>query len=203
MQGWLMLVIFLLGWIGFFLWARRQQKLSLVISIGGGFLVGCLVLIAVASAFFPREDDNNTTSPDKSTLSSAQQANNTTPISESTIANPMQPEHQTFQIKPESIVMFPKSNIACLTKDALQQTLEHGLKGEATKMTSQFISSGNPDAECIMLDSNKRYKVISSEYNDPDHPEFGILEIVGAEKKIAAKGAFVVVLDNALVTIVK
>lgn len=86
---------------------------------------------------------------------------------------------QPAAIKAESIVRFPKSTIACLSKTGLHDVLTYSVRGEDTKANALMIGSGDPDAECIMLDPRKRYKVISVEYNDPAQPEMGLLEVVG------------------------
>ncbi|BDD93512.1 hypothetical protein PanNE5_29520 [Pandoraea sp. NE5] len=108
------------------------------------------------------------------------------------------PEHEkelaaarAKQIEAETIVRFPQSSLACLTKDALGEALDYGAKGEQTKMLAMVISESNPDGQCTMLDPKKRYKVISAEYNIPDSPDMGLLEIVG-EKTISKSGAWTV-----------
>lgn len=81
--------------------------------------------------------------------------------------------------KPESLVRFPKSGIACLSKDGLHDLILFSMNGEKTKAAAMMIGSGDPQAECVSLDPRKRYKVISAEYNDADHPDMGLLEVVG------------------------
>ncbi|WP_331693521.1 hypothetical protein [Pandoraea sputorum] len=83
------------------------------------------------------------------------------------------------QIKPETLVRFPKSSLACMSKDDLQEAMTYGTNGQETKMRAMMLSKENPDGTCIMLPSNESYKVISAEYNVPDMPEMGLLEIVG------------------------
>jgi hypothetical protein len=39
-----------------------------------------------------------------------------------------------------------------------------------------------------MLDPKKRYKVLSAQYNNPDAPQLGLLEIVGEKTKAANGG---------------
>lgn len=104
------------------------------------------------------------------------------------------------QIQPETIVEFPKSGIACLNKDSLQAAVQYGLEGKATKMNSMFVKNGG---DCIMLTPGKQYRVIDAEYNDPDIPEAGILEIVGRDITSAEHGAFTLVMSPDLVTVVK
>lgn len=53
MLGWIVLFSFLVGWIGFSLWARRSKKWSLIISVGGGFIISILSLIVTAALFIP------------------------------------------------------------------------------------------------------------------------------------------------------
>ncbi len=57
--------------------------------------------------------------------------------------------------------------------------MTYGTNGQETKMRAMMLSKENPDGTCIMLPSNESYKVISAEYNVPDMPEMGLLEIVG------------------------
>lgn len=49
MLGWLLFFCFAAAWIGFGYWARRTKKWSVIVSVGGGFILGCLVFILVAS----------------------------------------------------------------------------------------------------------------------------------------------------------
>lgn len=86
---------------------------------------------------------------------------------------------QSPAFKPESLVQFPKSGIARLSKDGLRDVFTYGMQGEKTKAEAMMLGSGDPEAECVSLDPRKRYKVISAEYNDPDHPDLGLLEVVG------------------------
>ena len=105
------------------------------------------------------------------------------PISASVIkhsepaAQPPLPVPST-RIKPEDIIKFPNSAIACVDRDSLTIILEHGAKGEATKMQAMMMNPKKKTGSCIMLSPDKRYKVISAEYNDPNI-EIGLLEIVG------------------------
>ncbi len=94
-------------------------------------------------------------------------------------------------LKPEDIVKFPQSNVACITKEGLGQFMEYGLKGENTKLKSMMIDSGSGEAQCMMLSSSLKYRVIHVEYNDPEHPDFGVAEIVGVKIKSASQGAWV------------
>lgn len=98
---------------------------------------------------------------------------------------------QAKQIKPETLVRFPDSSIACLSKDALQEVMTYGANGQATKMQAMMLNKANPDGQCIMLAPKARYKVISAEYNVADMPEMGLLEIV-AEKATSKNGAWTV-----------
>lgn len=94
-------------------------------------------------------------------------------------------------LKPEDIVKFPQSNVACITKEGLGKFMEYGVKGENTKLKSMMIDSVGDDAQCMMLSSSLKYKVIHVEYNDPEHPDFGLAEIVGTKIKSASQGAWV------------
>jgi len=106
------------------------------------------------------------------------------------------------RIKPETIVTFPKGEAACLTKEALQQFIELAGDNKATKANALFDPSGDGPL-CIMLPPTKRYKVIDAEYNAPDMPDAGVLEVVGEKVKASESGAFVLVVDKSMVKIVK
>lgn len=103
------------------------------------------------------------------------------------------------QIKPETIVTFPKGQIACLTEEALQSALQDGMAGRETKMMRHFEGDGG----CIMLDPSKSYKVIDAHYRNEDLPDAAVLEIVGEKVTAAERGAYVLMLDRSFVTIVK
>lgn len=92
------------------------------------------------------------------------------------------------KIKPESLVVFPKSGLACLEREALQKAMEHAIKGEETKMLAMMINPKTGRGQCIMLSTTKRYKVISSEYNSDDI-DLGLLELVG-EGNMSGNGAW-------------
>ncbi|BBH11701.1 hypothetical protein [Chromobacterium haemolyticum] len=87
---------------------------------------------------------------------------------------------EVLKIKPEQIVTFPNSSMACLDKDDLFDVMSNFMKGEVTKGNSKFISNDNPNARCIMLDTKMKFKVLSVEYKTE---EVGLLEIVGAKSK--------------------
>lgn len=86
-------------------------------------------------------------------------------------------QQQVF--KPEDSVRFPKGGIACLSQDGLHDLLLYSLRGERTKAASMMIGSGDPQAECVSLEPARRYKIISAEFNDAEHPDIGLIEIVG------------------------
>lgn len=98
------------------------------------------------------------------------------------------PEPDTLKIKPESLVVFPQSGFACLTRESLQKIMEHGIRGEETKMKSMIINPKTGRGQCIMLSTTQRYKVISSEYNS-ESTGIGLLEIVG-EGNMSSDGAW-------------
>lgn len=80
------------------------------------------------------------------------------------------------QLKPEMIVKFKMGTLGCLERDDLQAILMHFDKGEKTKVEAMMVQNGGG---CLMIPSSKRVKIISVEYNDPEHPDLGILELVG------------------------
>ena len=103
------------------------------------------------------------------------------------------------QIKPETIVTFPKGQIACLTEEALQNAVEDGLSGRETKMNRHFEADGG----CIMLDPSTPYKVIDAHSRSDELPDAAVLEIVGQEITAAERGAYVLMLDRSFVNVVK
>lgn len=94
------------------------------------------------------------------------------------------------RIKPETLVTFPDSTIACLSREALGAVSVHILKGEKTKAAAYMLSKEHPDGQCLMLDSKQKFKVLSVEYNSTDTPDIGIMEIVGTTSA-ATDGAWV------------
>jgi hypothetical protein len=92
------------------------------------------------------------------------------------------------RIKAEMIVEFPKSGIVCLTQETLLEVLLRSMNGEKTKVDAMTVSEDNPDAPCTMLSARLKYKVLSVQYNNPDTPEMGIMEIVGQKSKSTQGG---------------
>jgi hypothetical protein len=109
----------------------------------------------------------------------------------------------SHDIKPETILTFPKGEIACLDRDVLKQAIEYGLSGKATKLNGLLLTEDNDDGKCLMLDPKTRFKVIDAEYNDPSMPDAAVLEVVGEDIESADKGAFVLVVDRENYHIVK
>ena len=107
------------------------------------------------------------------------------------------------KIKSGQFVSFPKSEIACLTKEALEAVVVHSMNGEVEKANAYMATKENPGRECTMLNSNQTFKVIRADYNDPAHPDWVILEVVGENAKSASKGAHVLIMGEELVKVVK
>jgi hypothetical protein len=105
----------------------------------------------------------------------------------------------TPQFKAEDIVRFPKSNVACLTKEGLAKFMQYGVSGESTKMKALLVAPENEEGECVMLDPVLKYKIIHAEYNDPAHPDMGLAEVVGASIKSASHGAWILTMMAELV----
>lgn len=99
-----------------------------------------------------------------------------------------EPSDTAPPIKAESIVRFPTGGIVCLTQDALLEIMLHSINGEKTKVEAMQMSPENPDRPCTSLNPKKRYKVLSAQYNNPDTPRMGLLEIVGEKAKSANGG---------------
>lgn len=89
------------------------------------------------------------------------------------------------RIKAEMIVEFPQAGIVCLSQEALHKIWLHCIHGEKTKADAMTLSKDNPDGPCTMLNPRKQYKVLSVQYNNPDTPELGLLEIVERHSKSA------------------
>lgn len=142
---------------------------SKIVKIGGGFLLFAFVLAGIGSLITP------TTKPQEPSVE-------TRPLSDFKAAPVIN------KIKPESIVVFPKSGVACLGKDALLEITAHALKGEATKANAMMLNPKTGNGQCIMLSPGKRYKVISSEYN-VETLDIGILELVG-DGNMSGNGAW-------------
>lgn len=102
-------------------------------------------------------------------------------------------------IKPESIVRFSQGGIVCLSQEALLEITLHSMNGEKTKVAAMQMSEENPNGPCAMLDPKKKYKVISVQYNNPDVPGLGLLEVVGV-KVTAAKGGWAYTLGAEVVS---
>jgi hypothetical protein len=143
--------------------------------------VGLLVLIFVAVGISRCSSDEKPAQAVNNIASPPDQVAQATPVAKEPID----------LLKPEDVVKFPQSNIACLSKEGLGQVMEYSLKGEATKAQSMMIESGGDDAQCMMLDPAKKYRVIHVEYNDPEHPEMGVAEVVGMKIKSSSKGAWI------------
>jgi hypothetical protein len=86
-------------------------------------------------------------------------------------------------ISPGSIVEFPQGGIVCLTQEALLKITMHSLNHEKTEVAAMQMSEENPNAPCTMLVRQKKYKVLAVEYNNPNMPDLGLLEIVGNKAK--------------------
>jgi hypothetical protein len=96
---------------------------------------------------------------------------------------PVEVEHA---LKPEMVILFTKGNLACLSKDDLHEMMDHGARGESTKMQAMMMENGG---SCFMVSPTKRVKIIAVEYNSPDLPELGVVEFVG-EGITSANGAW-------------
>jgi len=93
------------------------------------------------------------------------------------------PAPSTEQIRPETVIKFRNGTYACLTREDLQEFMQHAAMGEETKANAMGVENGG---DCFFLPPTKRVRVISAQYNTPD---IGILEIVGAKNQ-SANGAW-------------
>lgn len=153
----------------------RTKTRPVFLVIGAGLLI--LFFISVFS---------EKKKPEESVDSSVADVVKAPPATVSQVPAPSVEEH----MKPETIVVFPHSSIACLTPEALLLASTRLLKGENTKAEALFMSERNTDAPCLMLDPKRKFKVLSVEYNNPDLPDLGIMEIVGASSG-SSSGAWV------------
>jgi hypothetical protein len=107
-------------------------------------------------------------------------------------------------IKPESIVQFPKGEIACRSSDDLRDAFLLGATGRDTKMNAYFQDQDGSGARCLMLPSNLDFKVIDAEVRDSSGmPDALLLEVVGTNVEAADEGAYVTVLDRSMAKIVR
>lgn len=160
-----------------------------IVKFGCLTTIVCVALLFIALVMFENSREVPPDGVTKATPTSAPSA----PIANPQIATQAptktaQPAAARF--KAEDIVTFPESAIACLTKDGLKEVLALGARGENTKMKAMFINSGAEGAECMMLNPDLKVKIISVEYNSPNNPEFGLLEIVGANVNASKTGAW-------------
>ena len=86
---------------------------------------------------------------------------------------PLEVEHA---LKPEMVILFTKGNLACMSKDDLHEMMDHGARGESTKMQAMMMENGGT---CFMVPPTKRVKIIAVEYNNPEMPDLGLVEFVG------------------------
>jgi len=62
-EGWIVFLSFIAGWIGFAIWARKSKKWSRTIAVGGGFIVGCLALGIAAGVLLPNKPRDKPAAP--------------------------------------------------------------------------------------------------------------------------------------------
>ncbi|WP_343608769.1 hypothetical protein [Novosphingobium sp.] len=106
-------------------------------------------------------------------------------------------------LKPEDIVRFPQSMVACMKRDDLQEVMALGLSGHSTKMKAYFSPDSDGGLRCVMLPTTKKFKIIDAEANNPNMPDALIVELVGADVDQAEHGAFAVVLDKSMAEVAK
>jgi hypothetical protein len=91
-------------------------------------------------------------------------------------ANGSAPAEVEHALKPEMVILFTKGNLACMSKDDLHEMMDHGARGESTKMQAMMMENGGT---CFMVPPTKRVKIIAVEYNNPEMPDMGLVEFVG------------------------
>ena len=74
MEGWIVFLSFIAGWIGFAVWARRSKKWSKTIAVGGGFIVGCLALGIASGMLLQKKPSNESAAPEKQLSAKEQDA---------------------------------------------------------------------------------------------------------------------------------
>jgi hypothetical protein len=107
------------------------------------------------------------------------------------------------KLTPGQRVRFPESEIACLSREALEAVVVHSMNGEVEKELPYMASKDNPTGECTSLDSKQTFKVIRADYNDPAHPDWVLMQVIGENAKSASKGAWVLVMGEGVVEAVK
>jgi hypothetical protein len=96
------------------------------------------------------------------------------------------------RITPEAIVTFPKGMVTCVSSESLGDVIALTAAGKTTKLASHF--HGN-NADCVVLDAKRHYKIIDIHPGTKDFPDAAILEIVGVNVNATSKGAFGLVPD--------
>lgn len=91
---------------------------------------------------------------------------NITPSASAKATQPPKPAQQAkIEIKPEMIVKVAPGHqvLACLTRDLLNEFVEHATKGEKTKAEALYNSG-----VCAALWENATYKVLSVDYGEAE-----------------------------------
>lgn len=140
-------------------------------SVGTSLLLLFLISIAARSG--------NETAPTQAEPRAAP----TAPNAPAPTASAMVRVSSEVKMEPETFVKFPNSSIACLSKESLNVVTTHLIRGENTKAEAYFPGGDRDQTECIMLPRTMKFKVLAVEYNNPNIPELGIMEIVFAKAK--------------------
>jgi hypothetical protein len=106
-------------------------------------------------------------------------------------------------LKPDSIVRFRLSEVACGDAHDLEQTIVLGLSGKGTKMNAYFTGQDGAGPRCTMLEPQHEYKVIDVTPDDRERPDVLLADIVGKDVKAAEHGTYVLIPDRSRIEVVR
>ncbi len=99
------------------------------------------------------------------------------------------PKEAQKLFKAEQVVVFTVPAPVCTTREGLAKYVAHLLRGEETKAKAMEIDPRTGNGQCFVIPAGKKVKILSVNYEDPDIPDLGVMEIVGYGNK-SANGAF-------------
>jgi hypothetical protein len=106
-------------------------------------------------------------------------------------------------LKPDSIVRFSRSEVACLDASDLEKTVMLGRSGKGTKLNAYFTGLDGTGPRCRMLSPDQEYKVIDASANDWDRPQMLLADVVDKDVVAAEHGAYVLIPDRSWVQVVR
>lgn len=93
------------------------------------------------------------------------------------------------RLKAGDKIYFPNGNIACDTRDNLKTAVLASLNGSiAVKpIFEQLFGKENGEGVCIFIGPGTKLKILSVEYNSPETPGVGVIEILGEKSSRSKK----------------